>query len=181
MPGAKTITWQIHLDGAGIKQGVYALGADVQYEAAALEITHVRWGKSVPAEGFKLGYRILPAATNQEKEALNGRLRFGGFSTAGAAIREAGAMIEVEAQLRADVPPGAWLPIRFANVSAVLGLSEAGLSKSNGEADFAVTAVAALDGAVKVANLPVEFALRANYPNPSTQHRIRYELPEKRL
>ncbi|MGH7451180.1 MAG: FlgD immunoglobulin-like domain containing protein, partial [bacterium] len=119
-----------------------------------------------------------PDAEQSEAETLAGRLRFGGFSTASAAIHEAGVLIEVDAQLRTDLAAGASLPIRLAEVSAAVGASP-GLSKSNGAGDFTNATIAVVDGAVQVVAIPTDFALQPNYPNPfNPATRIQYQLPE---
>jgi hypothetical protein len=166
------------LDGAALRKGVYAFGVELHYDASALEITQVRWGKMIPAEGLRLSHRIPPAAEKSEAETLNGRLRFGGFSTASAAIREAGVLVEIDARLRADLAAGVSLPIRLAEVSAAVGASP-GLSKSNGAGDFTNATIAVVDGAVQVVAIPTDFALQKNYPNPfNPATRIQYQLPE---
>jgi len=195
-PGAKTITWQIRLDGDALQKGLYAFGAELRYNAAAFEITQMRWGKSIPSEDFQLRYLILPETPAEESAAaaLTGGLRFGGFSTSGAAIWEAGILIEVDAQLRTELAAGTSLPIRLVEVSAALGATPdsdeaSGLSRQH--SGFANAEIAVVDGEVQVTMLPTEFALQANYPNPfwsgatsparsggNPATMIRYQLPE---
>lgn len=185
-PGASTVTWQIRLAGEALQQGLYAFGGELEYEASALEVITARWGESVPAEGYEVGYNILtmpqagPSKAMPQSPSVMKRLRFGGFSTSAAAVHGSGVLLEVTAKLKTALASGSALPLRLANVSATVGRaasSDDGLSK--GGLSFAEAQVHAVDGAVELANVPTAFALAQNYPNPfNPTTQIHYELPE---
>ncbi len=151
VPSTGATTWRVRLEGAGLRQGVYAFGGELQYEASSLEIMHVRWGEVVPAQGYQLGHHKLPVASNTGNEAAevateqltrSSRLRFGGFSISSAAIGKAGVLLEIETRSRTNLVDGASPPIRLVNVSATVGASQDALTTQSLDFEAAKITVA---------------------------------------
>ncbi|MCB0296264.1 MAG: hypothetical protein KDG51_13735, partial [Calditrichaeota bacterium] len=120
-PYTRQVNWEIQLSGEALSQGLYAFGADLYYDAAALNITSITWGDVAQTEGYQLGYNFLPnqiALDEKSDESLSGILRFGGFSTTGSGLEHAGTLLHVAGQLKTALAPDRALALCFANTSA---------------------------------------------------------------
>lgn len=182
VPGTDKIVVPIVLHGAALERGLYAFGGEVQYANAQMQITAVHWGALLPQQAFRANYVLTHTSREHDSETapnateLTGRLCFGAFATASAAIRQGGVLFEIEARLLESAQGGAKLAFRLHETSAAIGASTIAL-QSGARFEAAHVSVAQEDEVVLAA--PATFALQRNYPNPfNPTTELRYQLPE---